>query len=174
MNLKNKIAEAIAKRIKPETVVERLGVSVGEEISKQVKSISSQEIEERIKTYLSSDEFKTDYQDLMRDIVEELLPQYAPVLVLEQETFKQYKENHKLEGPIATVNTFVEKTWKNEGYSLALSKIKKQAREMGGDIVELLEKEFDRGIFSDRWFLGGNLYINRYLFSENQKTNPNP
>jgi len=178
MTLGDKLAEAIANRIKPENVVERLGISVNKEIVRQVKETTNEQIEEIVQAHLSSSEFMEQYKQIIKqqvgEYVAESLPQYAPVLILEGRVFQEYKKNYELYGPIATINIASDETeGEQKAYVQALDEVKKQAREMGGHVVEILEKESTYDVeYSDyyEWTIIGNLYINKGILEEKLKT----
>ena len=174
MKLTDRIAEAIAKRVNPEAIVKRIGLSVSDEISSQVGAISHTEIEEAVRAYLATGDFKNGLPDLVRSTVEELLQQYAPVLVLKHEEFETYRSGKTLEGPIATVNSYAAATYGHEAYNKALDILKIESRKMGGNVVELIRNEQKSRIISEGWFMIGNLYVNRQPVNGNQQTLPHP
>ena len=176
MDLRDKIAEAIAKRVKPDVIVERISLSIRDEISRQVGGISRTEIEETVRAYLATGNFKNGLPDLVRSTVEELLQQYAPVLVLKHEEFETYRSGKTLEGPIATVNSYATATYGHghEAYNKALDILKIESRKTGGNVVELIRNEQKSRIFSEVWFMIGNLYVNRQPVNGNQQTLPHP
>src|SRR3989338_2340303 len=139
MGLQEKLAEALARRIKPKDLVERIGVSIEQETAKQIKSAYGDKIGQIVREHLESMDLASDlrnvYTETLREAIKELFPQYMPVLVLE-EGFEEYAQMHELVGPIGTVNVSVDERGE-VGYIKLLDEIKERARENGGNVIEV-------------------------------------
>ncbi len=170
MGFWNRFAEWLARRVDDQKIIDYIKPSINntiyKEVSEQVGKITAPQLEQLVAAHLNSGEFKTRLEGTVGGAINKALEQNAPVLVLddtcENSDFKKYIKSHPLEGPIGTVNASAVDPSGNRAYDLALNRLKIQARQMGGNVIEvILDDEDFSGTYGHRFV--GQLYINPAL-----------
>ncbi len=163
MTLTDKLAEKMAKRIDPKQVIERLGFSVSDEVHAIIERVALEEIEERVRAYINSDEFRERYREIEAAGLESFIVKERPVLIVDKSRFNEYKKEHgeELAGPIGTVNCLIEGKDADEAYDGALDVIKAKARNSGGNVIIILEEDQYYRNYSEYCKIIGEVYIRR-------------